>query len=1104
MTENEAKRSNREVPNSLMASCSKETDEIPELSEQHSVGTTDNATNTSTTSISQCFARLMPLTIRKVPLYSRATSTVVKDVSSLKCSSTNVDEHIGQQSAVSTSSLESPTDHTLECLLFSDSSVEKGSSRESVSTHLKTAEEPASLMNSANESNLAAADEEGIPTPPSSPDPSTQQTLPSSFFFRNNRSRQAASSSMFMEVTNKLSDVLSTVREKVFGEDYWIPNDSNEVAVFPQEMLASHTEVFRHKETCPIFVVQGSLKQKPNEPLYHVLFAKAEGSVQRTLSMFRTDSLQESIDLCSRCSDCELLFTLLDIEKDNRKQVRSLIQAIRSHPLWHVVPIAIVTNRIDLFADEVLTTIDDYLNIICRVPVQPEGRYPLMIAIEMGREAIVKRLLELGADPSIRDIAGNNSLHYAAMYSVNMLELLWVVGPHHPPTALLNETNSDGYTPVVLSIRGANPRGLSWLLVHGAQMRVTGSPQSPIFEAMQNSKSREVVWTLLEASPDLIHDVDPITGNTVLHVAANKAPLLALLMKSHQKLDLNAYNYAGLAPLHLYVSKGDIGLVMTLASFNCDMNVAASASGDTALHLAVSRYDLVMTRLLLCLGANPNVKNKHGVSPRHLAAKLKKHDLLASLIICGAERCEEYSKNSCVAGCINLKKVDSTVKDSSNVDNGQSNSALTRKYVQLIDGDIETEDAHDRPKLLDFKQQYCYESALRCADIERKTAEFSSRINLLSLDGGGIRGLVIAQLLIDLEAVMGEPIFPYFDMVAGTSTGGLIAAALAQGKTLRECQHIYLRFKDRVFDGWSRPYDTTIFEQFIRDEIGTTTTLADIPWPLLVLTTVQADKFPVRLEFMRNFQLPLSKADNDELGYKEPSETLLWKALRRTSAAPTYFTSVDNKYIDGGIISNNPSLDLIKEVVMWNETQHLLTNKPEESLRIGTILSVGTGVIPSVSLNALDVEPSANPLTSALALKNLGFILVDQVTATEGAPVERARAWAHQMVVPFFRLSAPLSKDVAMDTRDDFILAEMMWNCAEYSRKMRPELERISVLLKKSGYAVHRRHLFEGQRTSIEPCKVSPRQLEDGTTTAASDGRISESVTDANPLEWHS
>ena len=53
---------------------------------------------------------------------------------------------------------------------------------------------------------------------------------------------------------------------------------------------------------------------------------------------------------------------------------------------------------------------------------------------------------------------------------------------------------------------------------------------------------------------------------------------------------------------------------------------------------------------------------------------------------------------------------------------------------------------------------------------------------VLSLDGGGIRGLVLIQMLMEIEAAVGKPIRECFDWIGGTSTGGILALGIARGE----------------------------------------------------------------------------------------------------------------------------------------------------------------------------------------------------------------------------------------------------------------------------------------------------------------------------------
>lgn len=897
-------------------------------------------------------------------------------------------------------------------------------------------------------------DTEGTKTPPSSPVLERNNSKPSLFSLAN--------------VAVKLNDLWTTAKDKLLGEDYWIPSDPCEVVYFPDELLLGHEIVYPDMLSNgkilalppSLRVVQGTIKNEPSKPLHHVVYSYSlDGRVFKSLSLFRSQELEETLDFYRRCLECKILFKFLDKSKDCRKKIRDITTMFQVRPLWKVLHIAIACQRSDIFTPEGIDflktknhDVKDFINVISL----PEGQYPLMLAIQTNQPKIVKTLLEHGASVSQVDMNGNNALHYAALVSSNMIELLW---EFEETKSIINSLNNDGFTPVLLAIRNANPICMTTLLRLGAELNPKGSGKNALFEAIASKgKGQDVIKSILEASPNLLHEVDESTGNTVIHIATHKNPLSNLLFLKAQEINLNILNKAGQAPIHIFTNRGDLGMIMCIASYNCNLNLP-NGNGDTALHIAVSNRYLEVTRLLLSLGADANICNLHGDTPRHAAAKLNEKEILKSLIMCDAKRCPP-TKSGCVSGCVNDKSMQVLLRNSSS----SSRESLLNPKNNILD-DKEKNNSSDiidnNNFVLNKKQDVIYDALIKTlSEIEKDIQEGDSKyINVLTLDGGGIRGLLLIQTLIFIEKIMGESIAPYFDWCAGTSTGALIASGLAQGKTLKECQLIYLRLKDFIFDGWVRPYNTNHLETFIKKEVGEAILLNDLKWPRLMFPTVKADIFPVQLEIMRNYKLPLSEEENEKLGFKSTEDLYLWKALRRSSAAPTFFSCVDNKYIDGGIISNNPTLEMISEIEMWNNT-NIILNKNENCVKIGCLLSVGTGVIPTVPLDPNNMEISANPVALSMAIKTLGVMLVEQVTATEGAPVDRSLSWCTSLNIPFFRLSAPLFKDIAMDTKDDLDLSKMMWDCIEYLNGKRNYIEKLCVLIKKIGPSYKRRHLF--------------------------------------------
>jgi hypothetical protein len=201
----------------------------------------------------------------------------------------------------------------------------------------------------------------------------------------------------------------------------------------------------------------------------------------------------------------------------------------------------------------------------------------------------------------------------------------------------------------------------------------------------------------------------------------------------------------------------------------------------------------------------------------------------------------------------------------------------------------------------------------------------------ISIDGGGIRGVIVTKALGMLEEKLGRPLHDVFRLTAGTSTGSIIAAGLASGLAAEHLYQMYLRLSGEVFQKSIRTALWYIFNhrylnqpliKALQTYFGDMT-VGDLwkanPPTDIVLTTF--DVVENRTRFIKSYK-------------SEYQDWPLVKAILASSAAPTYFPSVDGRFIDGGVGSyNNPCYLAAYEVV------YSLPWKPEET----TLISIGTG-----------------------------------------------------------------------------------------------------------------------------------------------------------------
>jgi patatin-like phospholipase/acyl hydrolase len=321
------------------------------------------------------------------------------------------------------------------------------------------------------------------------------------------------------------------------------------------------------------------------------------------------------------------------------------------------------------------------------------------------------------------------------------------------------------------------------------------------------------------------------------------------------------------------------------------------------------------------------------------------------------------------------------------------------------------------------------------------------KVRVLSIDGGGIRGILPAGLLAEIERRTSKPVSALFDLLAGTSTGGILALALTKpdvagerpAHTAYEAVEFYRKLGSTIFSRplWHRitsaqgllhsRYPEDPIESVLAGFFGETR-LKDALTPLLV-PSYDLDR---RSPFFFRSTMAQMRAD-----YDYPMHTV----ARSTSAAPTYFppelirTSVTNEnyvLIDGGVFANNPA------ACAFVEAKVLFPAATEF-----TVVSLGTGAPKEPPLMT-----SAGDWGLAQWARPILDTVLDGVSSTVDYQLSQLLSRGTDGTQRYFRIQPELStENQAMDNATQGNLADLTALAARTIEERSKDIDQICAQL---------------------------------------------------------